>query len=238
MSQFAGKVAFVTGGASGIGAALVRALGAAGAAVEIGDIRGDPPVDVTDPASVEAALARVVAAHGRLDMVFSNAGVLMAGLVETMPLADWDRTIAVNLRGAFLVARFAVPHLRAAGGGSIVFTASTGGLVGARSESAYDASKHGVIGLTKALAAEVAADGIRVNAVAPGWIDTPFNDPMWQATADERDAAERQVLATIPLARQGRPEEAAAAMLYLASPAASYVTGQVLVVDGGLLAIR
>ena len=238
MSTFSGKVAFVTGGASGIGAALVRLLREAGAAVDVGDLRGDPPVDVTDPASIEAALARTMATHGKLDAVFSNAGVLMAGAVETMPIADWDRTIAVNLRGAFLTARFAIPHLRASGGGSIVFTASTAALVGARHEAAYDASKHAILGLTKALAAEVAPDGIRVNAVAPGWIDTPFNDPMWQATAEQRDAAERQVLATIPLARQGRPEEAAQAMLYLASPAASYVTGQVLVVDGGLLAIR
>ena len=243
MTNLAGKVAFVTGGSSGIGAALVRSLREAGAAVEIGDLRNDPPCDVSDADSVRGAIERVMARHARLDMVFSNAGVLMAGAVESMPLETWDRTMAVNLRGAFLTARFAIPYLRAAGGGSIVFTASTAGLVGARHESAYDASKHAIIGLTKALAAEVARDGIRVNAVAPGWIDTPFNDPMWQATAAgsadaDRDAAERQGLTTIPLARQGRPEEAAAAMLYLASSAASYVTGQVLVVDGGLLAIR
>jgi NAD(P)-dependent dehydrogenase (short-subunit alcohol dehydrogenase family) len=235
--DFSGKVAFVTGGASGIGAELVRQLRAAGAAVAVADIAATPRVDVTDPDSIAAALQSAAAEHGRLDVVFSNAGVLMAGSVEHMPIADFDRTIAVNLRGAFLTARFAIPHLRAAGGGAIVFTASTASHVGALHEAAYDASKSGILGLVRALSVEVAVDGIRVNAVCPGWIDTPFNDPLWNEAAD-RAAAERGVMTTVPLRRQGRPAEVVSAMLYLASPAASYITGQNLVIDGGLLAVR
>jgi NAD(P)-dependent dehydrogenase (short-subunit alcohol dehydrogenase family) len=237
MDQFKGKTAFVTGGASGIGAALVARLRAEGAEVSVADLRGSPPVDVTDAAALEAAIDAAAAPHGRLDMVFSNAGVLTAGLVETMPLADFDRALAVNLRGAFLTARFAIRHLRAAGGGSIVFTASTASFIGARYEGAYDASKTGILGLMRALAAELAPDGIRVNAVAPGWIDTPFNDPVWQVAGD-RAEAERALLGNVPAGRQGRPEEVVSAMLYLASAEASYVTGHALVIDGGLIATR
>jgi NAD(P)-dependent dehydrogenase (short-subunit alcohol dehydrogenase family) len=237
MTSFAGKSAFVTGGASGIGAALVARLRAEGARVSVADLQGTAPVDVSDAVAVKTAIDTAAAVHGRLDMVFSNAGVLTAGLVETMPLEDFDRALAVNLRGAFLAARFAVPHLRAAGGGSIVFTASTASFTGARFEAAYDASKTGILGLMRALSAELAPDGIRVNAVAPGWIDTPFNDPVWLATGD-RAGAERSLLAGLPLGRQGRPEEVVSAMLYLASPEASYVTGHALVIDGGLIATR
>ncbi len=237
MAEFAGQVAFVTGGASGIGQALVTALHDAGATVAVADISGTPPVDVSDAAQVEAALAGVVAAHGRLDMVFSNAGVLVAGPAEQLAIADFDRTIAVNLRGAFLVARFAIPHLRRGGGGSIVFTASTSALVGAAGESAYAASKAGIAGLARALAAEVAADGIRVNVAAPGWVNTPFNDPVWNL-APVRAEAERAMLATVAQRRQAHPREIAATMLFLASRNASYVTGQVLAVDGGLTSTR
>jgi NAD(P)-dependent dehydrogenase (short-subunit alcohol dehydrogenase family) len=237
MHDFSGLAAFVTGGASGIGAALVRSLQEAGAAVTVADLNATPRTDVTDPESLQAAMDGAVQQHGRLDMVFSNAGVLMAGSIENMPIADWDRTIAVNLRGAFLTARCAIPYLRAGGGGAIVFTASTASFVGALHEGAYDASKTGILGLMRAVAIEGAADRIRANAVAPGWIDTPFNDPLWNEAAD-RAAAEQQVMATVPLRRQGRPEEAVAAMMFLASPGASYITGQVLVVDGGLIAVR
>jgi NAD(P)-dependent dehydrogenase (short-subunit alcohol dehydrogenase family) len=237
MSPFTGKSAFVTGGASGIGAALVERLRAEGAQVSVADLQGTPPVDVADAVSLKTAVDAAVATHGRLDMVFANAGVLTAGAVETMPLEDFDRTVSVNLRGAFLTARFAIPHLRAAGGGSIVFTASTASFTGARFQAAYNASKTGILGLMRALAAELASDGIRVNAVAPGWIDTPFNDPVWQANGD-RASAERALLADLPQRRQGRPEEVVSAMLYLASAEASYVTGHALVIDGGLIATR
>ncbi len=148
----------------------------------------------------------------------------------------FDRILAVNLKGAFLVAKQTIPHLKATRG-SIVFTGSTSSLAGARGQGAYCASKAGIVGLARALADELADYGIRVNAVCPGWVDTSFNDPVWRH-AGGRAAAEERLLSGVPLRRQGRPEEIAATMLFLASDAASYITGEVLAVDGGLMAIR
>jgi dihydroanticapsin dehydrogenase len=236
MGAMQDKTAFVTGGASGIGAALVRRLQAEGAVVSVADLHGTPSVDVTDATALKAAIDAAAAPTGRIDLVFSNAGVLTAGTIELMPIEDFDCALAVNLRGAFLTARFALPYLRAAGGGSIIFTASTASFVGARSEAAYDASKAGLLGLMRSLAAEGAADGIRANAVAPGWIDTPFNDPIWDAVGG-RVKAEATTMTKVPLSRQGHPEEVVSAMLYLASAEASYITGQTLVIDGGFLAV-
>ena len=233
----AGKVAVVTGGGRGIGAALVHGLREAGVVVFIADRRGPAPVDVSDPAQISTAIDAAAAVHGRLDMVFSNAGILLAGPTESFPVVDFDRIIAVNLRGAFLTAKAAIPHLRASGGGSIVFTASTSALVGARYEAAYAASKSGIVGLARSLAAELADDLIRVNVVAPGWVDTPFNDPVWQA-AGASGATQDDIIATVPMRRQSSPAEIVPTMLFLASAAASYITGQVFTVDGGLSTLR
>jgi NAD(P)-dependent dehydrogenase (short-subunit alcohol dehydrogenase family) len=235
--RFADRVAYVTGGASGIGRELVDALRREGALVEVADIQATPPTDVADSASVAASVARVIERRGRIDLVFSNAGVLHAGPVETMPEETFDEVIAVNLRGAFLVAKHTIPALRAAGGGAMVFTGSTSALVGSPGQGAYCASKAGIALLTRTLAAELAADSIRVNCVCPGWVDTPFNDPVWAELGGQAHAAPA-LLADVPLRRQAAPEEIVPAMLFLASEEASYITGEVLTIDGGMLAVR
>lgn len=198
------------------------------------DLSEPIPTDVADETSVRECFDRLLAAHGRLDVVFSNAGVLMAEKVETMDEAIFDRTLAVNLKGAFLVAKHAIPHLRATRG-NLVFTGSTSSLAGARGQAAYCASKAGIVGLARALADELADDGIRVNAVCPGWVDTPFNDPVWEYGGK---SAEAELLAGVPMRRQARPEEIVEPMLFLASDGASYITGEVLVIDGGLMGVR
>src|SRR5258708_15698016 len=158
---------------------LVERLRQEGAAVVVADVSEPTPTDVSDATSVRECVDRLLAAHRRLDVVFSNAGILLAENVEAMDEAAFDRTLAVNLKGAFLVAKHTIPHLRATRG-SLVFTGSTSSLAGARGQGAYCASKAGIVGLARVLADELADDGIRVNAVCPGWVDTPFNGPVWE----------------------------------------------------------
>ena len=227
----------MTGGASGIGHALVEALREEGALVEVADIQATPPTNVADSASVASSVRRVLERRGRIDLVFSNAGVLRAGSVETMAEETFDEVIAVNLRGTFLVAKHTIPALRAAGGGAMVLTGSTSALVGSPGQGAYCASKAGIMLLARTLAAELAADNIRVNCVCPGWVDTPFNDPVWAQLGGQAQAAPA-LLRDVPLRRQAAPEEIVPAMLFLASAEASYITGEVLTIDGGLLAAR
>jgi NAD(P)-dependent dehydrogenase (short-subunit alcohol dehydrogenase family) len=234
--RFAGKVALVTGGSGEIGRALVQGLTSEGATVTVADLNDRYPTDVTDAASVRDCIERAVATHGHLDAVFSHAGLLRAETVETMDEELFDRVLAVNLRGSFLVAKYAIPHLKASRG-NIVFTGSTSSLTGARGQGAYCASKAGILGLARVLADELAEYGIRVNVVCPGWVDTPFNDPVWDH-ADNRATEEERLLANVPMRRQAHPEEIVPAMLFLGSDEASYVTGETLVVDGGLLAVR
>lgn len=235
-SRFEGKVALVTGGSSGIGRMLVERLIQEGAAVVVADVSDPTPTDVSDVSSVRECIDRLLVTHGRLDVVFSNAGVLRADNVETMDEAVFDRVLAVNLKGAFLVAKYTIPHLRATRG-NLVFTGSTSSLAGARGQGAYCASKAGIVGLVRVLADELAEDSIRVNAVCPGWVDTPFNDPVWEYGGRDA-AAEAQLLVGVPMRRQARPGEIVGPMLFLASDDASYVTGEVFVVDGGLMAVR
>lgn len=236
MSDFDGKIGIVTGGIGSIGKELVASLRGAGATIEVFDIAAADPVDITCERDVSNAFGRVVDRHGRLDFLFSNAGFLRAGDTETFAVEDFDRTVAVNLRGAFLAAKAAIPHLKKSSG-AMVFTSSTSGLVGAAGEAAYAAAKAGIIGLTRSLAAELAKYNIRVNAIAPGWVDTPFNDPLWLYGGVGPEAVDANVQ-MVPMRRQASAAELVPAMLFLASSASAYMTGQVLTIDGGLTAIR
>ena len=249
-----GRVALITGAATGIGRATARLFAAAGARVVLADVRpaeldqalaevrgagGEASTAGADLARPEACAAVVDAAmraHGRLDVVFNNAGVgtmVVGGTVETISLDHWDLAQDVNVRAMYLVSRAAVPHLRAAGGGSIVNTASVSAFRGSRSRPshAYAASKGAVLALTRAMAASYGADRIRVNAICPGTIRT-------RLTADIVDRVERETAAGqgIPLGRVGEPEDIARCALFLASDDASWISGAEMVVDGGAMA--
>jgi NAD(P)-dependent dehydrogenase (short-subunit alcohol dehydrogenase family) len=246
------KVALVTGAASGIGRATAVAFAEAGArAVVVADINIEGleetaamvraggaealaiRTDVSRAEDVERLVADAVAAFGRLDCAFNNAGI--EG--ETSPTAeiaeaDWDRTLAINLTGVWLCMKAELPHLLAADGGAIVNCASVAGLVGFQGAAAYVASKHGVVGLTKAAALDYAQTGVRINAVCPGVIQTPMIDRVL-----ERDPAmETALTAMEPLGRLGRADEIADAVVWLCSDAASFVTGQAIAIDGGFVA--
>ncbi len=243
--RFAGRVAIVTGGASGIGAATARALAAEGARVVIADVdceRGGAvaeetggrfeAVDVADDAQVERLVADTARRSGRLDVLVSNAFATAFGAIASLDRAAWNRTLDVTLTAVFTGLRAAVPVMRAAGGGVVVNVASVSGLAGDRGLAAYNAAKAGVVNLTRTAALELAAAGIRVNAVCPGLIDTPA----LRRAFGRQPAREALARAAVPVGRLGRPEEVARAILFLASDEASYVTGTTLVVDGGLTA--
>jgi NAD(P)-dependent dehydrogenase (short-subunit alcohol dehydrogenase family) len=242
------KIAVVTGGGSGIGRATALAFAREGAKVVVSDVvvsGGEETVqmikaaggqavfvkaDVSKAAEVEALIKQTVATYGRLDCAFNNAGI--AG--QLAPTAEgseenWDRTIAINLTGVWLCMKAELTQMLKQGGGAIVNTASTMGLVAMPGASAYVASKHGVNGLTKTAALEYAKQGIRVNAVCPGVINTPLVE---QVIRDNSQMAEMMV-AVHPVGRLGKPQEIAEAVVWLCSDAASFVTGLPMVVDGG-----
>lgn len=248
---FAAKVALVTGGGSGMGRAAALAFGREGARVAVADvdaIGGEETVrqiaavggdaffaqtDVSQGAAVESLIARTVKRYGRLDCAFNNAGINE----EHGPLADlagelWDRILAVNLKGIFLCMKYEIPAMLRGGSGAIVNNASIVGLRGSRNHPAYVASKHGVVGLTRATARDYAARGIRVNAVCPGAIRTP----MYVRMEGSDPARDGEIAASLPIGRLGQPEDVAAAVLWLCSDAAAFITGHALVVDGGELA--
>lgn len=248
-NRFLGKVALVTGAAGGIGLATARRLAGEGAAVALldrdaprlkeavgsifrdGARVGSWPVDVTDATAVDEAVDSIARTLGPIDVLVTAAGILESGTVEGQDLALWDRTIAINLRGQLLVARAVLPMMQQLGGGSIAMVSSISAVTGDRGVSAYAVSKAGVSSLAKQIAAENAASGIRCNAVLPGWINTPFNDVVF-ADAQERAA---EVARTVPLSREGTPDEVAGLVAYLCSDEAAYITGTEIRIDGGLL---
>lgn len=247
-----GKVALITGGGSGIGRAIAIALADAGAAVviadrdaasakavaaEIGRSALSFAMDVSRPDSWQAGLAALMEAFGRLDVLVNNAGVVLLENIETMSLEQWSRVIDTNMGGVFLGLKFATPHMVAGGGGAVVNIASTAGLRGAASASAYAASKAGIISLTKSAARQFAQDGlgIRVNAICPGPVETPAHNhrPGSVAAALGPDEIRRRILASVPMARLGEAAEVAAAARFLVGGEASFITGAVLTIDGG-----
>lgn len=231
-----GTVALVTGAASGIGEATAARFRDEGAEVATLDLQGDVDhaVDVRDEAAVEAAVRAVVARAGRLDTVVNAAGVAGGGPVHLLPAEEWDRVVDVNLKGTFLVAKHAAAAMLGQRSGSIVNIASIEGLEGTEGGSAYNASKGGVVLLTKNMAIDYGRVGIRVNCICPGFIETPMMAAVMEnegmKTYRDRWLEEHK------LGRFGRPSEIAAAALFLASDDASFVTGHALVVDGGFTA--
>jgi len=240
LSQFRldGDVAVVTGGASGIGRVVASAFAAVGAKVAIFDVaaRGEGvyPVDVADEAQVAAAFADVVARHGRLDILFNNAGIAIRQPTTELTLENWSKVVAVNMTGVFLCAREAARHMLAAGrGGRIVNTASIMGVVGGGlyPNISYQATKGAVVNMTRALAVEWAGQGIRVNAIAPTWVRTPLTRGI-----TEKPELVHRIEQLTPMGRLAEPDEIVGAVLFLASRASAMVTGHVLAIDGGFLA--
>jgi NAD(P)-dependent dehydrogenase (short-subunit alcohol dehydrogenase family) len=246
--SFAGKVAFVTGAANGIGRAAALAFAREGAGVVVADVseQGKQETarmveeaggralavrcDVSRAEDVKAALDKAVEAFGRLDCAFNNAGVEQP-ITATADLTEeeWDRIVSINLRGVFLCMKHEIPLMLRQGGGAIVNTSSGAGVKGFAGQAAYCAAKYGIVGLSKAAALDYAKANIRINAVCPGIIETPMMDRFSGGTPEGR----ARVIAQEPIGRMGKPEEIAAAVIWLCSDAAAFVVGHAMVIDGG-----
>lgn len=254
MMRLDGKVALVTGAGSGIGEAIARLYASQGAQVLVTDMRGDAAegvtaairdaggvahtmqLDVTDEAQVQATIQRCGATYGRIDIVVNNAGISHVGTILETSVEDWERVMRVNAFGVFLCAREAVRQMLSQNPprGVIVNIASAAGMIGVERRLPYSTSKGAVISLTRSIAIDYATQGIRCNAICPGTVDTPFVAGYLARNFPGREEEVRQQLhARQPIGRMGLPDEIAAAALYLAADEASFVTGSLLVIDGG-----
>lgn len=231
--ELAGKIAVVTGGSGGIGSAILAALGEAGARAISLDLAVPPEghlpwlrCDVREESSIAEAVTEVVREHGRLDFAIHAAGISREAVTWKLTVEEWDLIQSVNLRGAFLLLRHAIPALRQAGGGRVVLIGSINGSRGKFGTAAYSASKAGLLGLAKSVARETGRFGICVNVIEPGWVRTPLTDRLPE---DAREAARRESLLGCVL----DPQDVAAAVRFLCGPGAARITGQILRVDGG-----
>ncbi len=250
--DFNGRVVVVTGGASGIGRACCLEFATRHAAVAIVDRDAENGqqaadeirnkgfaaeyfnCDVTNPAQVEAALQAVVSRFGGIDVLVNNAGIQRYGTVVTLTEEEWDEVLNANLKSAFLVTKYAIPHMLARGGGSIVMTGSVQSVAAQRNSAHYVASKHGLLGLARSIALDFGKQNIRVNCVLPGSIDTPML--RWAANLDPHPERVLQACDSIHIrGRIGTPEEVARVIVFLASDLASFMTGAAINVDGGML---
>jgi len=250
--ELKGKVAIVTGGAMGIGEATARELAAQGATVALFDVNPEAasrtaadisktgaacdffPCDVSQSADCEAAVEAVASKYAAIDILISNAGIQDYGDVVSTTEAAWDRLMGINLKGCFLISKFAVPHMLKRGNAAIVVVGSVQSMTAIANSAAYVAAKHGLLGLTRAMALDYAQKGIRVNCVCPGAIDTPML--RWAVSLDPNPGKVLQACDRIhAMGRMGQPQEVARAIVFLASPASSFITGATLLVDGGML---
>ncbi len=245
-----GKVAVITAAGSGIGRESARILAASGAFAMVTDRDGEAAaqtagmiraaggraeaaaLDVADEAAVTALFARTAESHGGIHILHNHAGVQIAGALEQIDAADMRKSWEINVVAQFAACRAVLPHMRAQGGGVILNTASNAGVFLDKGMLAYITTKSAVITMTKQIALDYARDGVRVNALCPGWVDTPFNGP-YETQLGGRAALEKVVRDLVPMGRFGRPEEIAEAILFLCSDRSSFITGHALVVDGG-----
>jgi meso-butanediol dehydrogenase/(S,S)-butanediol dehydrogenase/diacetyl reductase len=249
-SQQQSRVVVVTGAAAGIGRGIAERFAEEGGAVAALDrdatglerlATAHPnlfvlPSDVSDEASSAAAFETIRERWGRVDVLVNNAGIELHGAVAEMPVEQWDRVLAVNLRGAYLMSRGAIPLMRDQGG-SIINIASVHAFVAYPGCAAYDTTKAGLLGFTRALALDHGRDGIRVNAICPGYIHTPLMD-QWLAQLPDREAEMRRIIELHPVGRIGTPRDVAELALFLAAPQAGFITGAAITLDGGMTLTR